>query len=202
MSRNVAMIIGFIVIALIIVVGTALYKNQSVSKLNEEREQTMNVKKILEEGTSGSTGTSGEDIASTSSGASDDTSVYSNFTGVKLVKGDSPYFEYSKDDFEKALSMGKVVFLDFYADWDPSSRKENRELASGFTELANDNFVGFRINYEDSYTDQDERNMTNAYNINHQNVKIILKNGKEVIRDQVMWSKAKFTKEMFLALQQ
>ena len=72
------------------------------------------------------------------------------YQGNVLAGNASPFLEFNKADYEKAKTEGKIIVLNFYANWCPICRVEAPELHAGFDELNNPNVVGFRINFNDS----------------------------------------------------
>ena len=120
----------------------------------------------------------------------------------KVLAGkSSPFLEFSKADYEKALADNKIIILDFYANWCPICRAEAPILNSGFDSLTGDKIVGFRVNFKDSDTDKDEEKLTKDFNIPYQHTKVILKNGKEFSRSLDSWTKELFDSEVTKALQ-
>lgn len=117
-------------------------------------------------------------------------------TGKILAGKSSLYQEFTKAEYEKALAAGKIVFLDFYANWCPVCRVEGLELKAGFDALTTDKVVGFRVNYNDPDTDPDEKALAKQFNIPYQHTKVILKNGKEVARSGDQWDREMFLKEI------
>ncbi len=122
------------------------------------------------------------------------------YNGRVLAGSASPYIEFNKSDYDKALSSGKVVFLDFYANWCPICRDEAPNLKSGFDNLTTDKVVGFRVNYNDSETDEDEKKLAQKFGITYQHTKVILKEGKEVSKSLESWDKETFLKTISQAL--
>lgn len=114
------------------------------------------------------------------------------YSGNLLAGSGSPYLEFTKADYDKALSEGKVIFLEFYADWCPICRAQTPDLNAGFDSLSNPNVVGFRVNYNDSETDVSEKDIAKQFNITYQHTHVILKNGKEVYRSSDQLSKEDF----------
>ena len=111
------------------------------------------------------------------------------YQGNVLAGNSSPFLEFNKADYEKAKSEGKIILLDFYANWCPVCRAEAPELHAGFDELNNPNAVGFRVNFNDSDTDSDEQALAREFNIPYQHTKVILKNGVEVSRSNEQWTR-------------
>lgn len=118
------------------------------------------------------------------------------FSGKVLGGTTSPYLIFNKVDYQKALSSGKIVFLDFYANWCPICREEAPVLQEGFNSLTGTKLIGLRINWNDSDTTDDDREVANQFSIVQQHTKIILKNGKELSRTPESWDKTEFIKQM------
>lgn len=118
------------------------------------------------------------------------------YSGRVLAGSTSVYIEFKKSDYDKALSSGKVVFLDFYANWCPICRAEEPEIHRGFDSLTENKIIGFRVNFNDSDTDNDEKQLAKDFNVPYQHTKIILKNGNEIFRSVDQWDKERFSKEL------
>lgn len=108
----------------------------------------------------------------------------------------SVYLPFSKDDYQRALDGDKIILLNFYANWCPFCRAEEPVIAAGFGSLASDRLVGFRVNYNDSETDADEKALADQFKITYQHTKVILKDGKEVFRTGDTWTKEDFASTM------
>ncbi len=126
----------------------------------------------------------------------DDTKMMADnsYMGSVIAGTQSPYVEFSEDDYEKALQEGKTVVLNFYANWCPICRGEAPEIESGFESLNDEQIIGFRVNYNDSDTDENEKKLAEQFKVPYQHTKIILKDGKEVYRDNNPWDKEMFLK--------
>src|SRR3989344_2316474 len=93
-----------------------------------------------------------------------------------LLAGDvSPFLEFNKADYEKAKQENKIILLDFYVNWCPICRAEEPAVYVGFGELNDPNVVGFRVNFNDSDTDSDEKALASEFNIPYQHTKVVLK---------------------------
>ena len=117
-------------------------------------------------------------------------------SGKVLAGNSSPFLEFNREDYEKALESDKIIFLDFYANWCPICRAEEPEISDGFDSLTTDKLVGFRVNFNDSDTDSDEKQLAKDFNVPYQHTKIFLKNGKEISRSVDQWDKDQFVKEI------
>lgn len=90
-------------------------------------------------------------------------------------------YEFDKESYEAALSEGKYVFLDFYANWCPICRAEEPEIKAAFNELSTGNVVGFRVNYNDGDTDDDERALAKKLGVAYQHTKIVVAPDEKVL---------------------
>ncbi len=120
--------------------------------------------------------------------------------GNVLAGNVSPFLEFNKADYERAKQENKIILLDFYANWCPICRVEEPEIFAGFEELNNSNVVGFRVNFNDSDTDFDEKALVQEFNIPIQHTKVVLKNGVEVSRSSDSWEKEDLVKTVNSAL--
>jgi len=118
------------------------------------------------------------------------------YSGDVLAGTTTPFIIFNEADYLKAQSEGKIIFLDFYANWCPVCRAEAPELHAGFEELNNENIIGFRVNFNDTDTDQNEENLAKEFEIPYQYTKVIIKDGKVVLKDGTPWDKNKFLEEL------
>ncbi|MFC1647102.1 TlpA family protein disulfide reductase, partial [Patescibacteria group bacterium] len=107
-----------------------------------------------------------------------------------------PYLDFKKSDYDKAVASDKIVFLDFYANWCPTCRAEAAKLTKGFDSLNSDNIVGFRVNYNDDDTDEDEKNLASQFEVPYQHYKVVLINGEVVLTDGDIWDEDKLVEEL------
>src|SRR3989344_1269364 len=111
----------------------------------------------------------------------------------KVIAGKSaPFLEFNKADYDKALAEGKIIVLDFYANWCPICRAEAPAINEGFNSLTSDKIIGFRVNFKDSDTDKNEEQLAKELKIPYQHTKVILKNGKEFSRSLDSWDRGAF----------
>lgn len=121
-------------------------------------------------------------------------------TDTVLAGKNSQYLKFTTEEYEEAMQSGKVVFLDFYANWCPLCRNEETKLFEGFNELTTDQVIGFRVNYNDTDTDQAEKDLAKKYGVTYQTTKVILKNGKQLLKITEEWDKETFLSEINKAL--
>ncbi len=104
-----------------------------------------------------------------------------------LANGQSRYLEFSREEYQRAISAGKIIYLEFYANWCPICRAQEQELIQGFSMLTRSDVVGFRVNYKDDQTDDLEKELAEKYKIPYQHHKIVLKDGNVVIDTAETW---------------
>ena len=126
----------------------------------------------------------------------DKSKMISGYSGKVLAGNKTPYIIFNKTDYDKAVSDNKIIFLDFYANWCPICRGEAPEIISAFDSLTSDNVVGFRVNYNDSDTDSDEKALAEKLEIPYQHTKVILKNGNILLKNGEVWDKNRFIEEI------
>ncbi|OGK28012.1 hypothetical protein A3C28_02785 [Candidatus Roizmanbacteria bacterium RIFCSPHIGHO2_02_FULL_39_9] len=161
--------VGLLILLIIIGFGFILYQSQPKTATNEDIVMTKNKE----------AGIGGQE------------------SGGKILAGkSSPYIEFKKGEYDEALKSGKIIFLDFYANWCPICRGEAPEIQSGFDSLTSDKVIGFRVNYNDTETDDDEKKLAEDFGVTYQHTKVILKDKKEVLKDGEVWDKEKFLEEI------
>lgn len=123
------------------------------------------------------------------------------YQGKKIAGNIAPFLEFHQADYNKALKEDKVIVLNFYANWCPICRAEEPTIHEGFNSLSSDKVIGFRVNYNDSDTDADEKALAKQFKITYQHTKVILKKGQEFSRFLDSWDKTTFDKEIGKAIE-
>lgn len=122
--------------------------------------------------------------------------------GGEILAGKlAPLINFKKTDYEAAVKSDKLVVLYFYANWCPICKEEvSNALYPTFNELTTDRVIGFRINYNDSETDDNERNLAREFGVAYQHTKVFLKNGQRVLKSPEQWDKSRYLEEINKAL--
>lgn len=128
--------------------------------------------------------------------------VETEYAGTVIAGSTTPYLDFVKADYEKAIAEGKVIVLNFYANWCPVCRAETPDIVAGFDSLNNPNVIAFRVNYKDSDTDADEEALAKQFAVPYQHTKVILKDGKQVFKETVQWSRDDLVREVSTAIEQ
>jgi len=133
----------------------------------------------------------------------EDSTEMLKFTGTILAGNSAPILDYNKADYDTAIASDKLVVLYFYANWCPICKEE---LASAtypaFDKLTTEEVVGIRINYKDSDTDKDEEDLARKYGIAYQHTKVLIRNGKQILKGPDGWDEARYLTEINKALAQ
>ena len=125
------------------------------------------------------------------------------FSGKFLVNTNgSDILEYTKADYDKAVSAGKLVVLYFYANWCPICKAEYPHMEKAFMSPLSSNVVGFRVNYKDNETSSEEEDIAREFGVVYQHTKVFVKDGKRVLKDGTSWDVSRYVKEINKSLVQ
>lgn len=124
------------------------------------------------------------------------------YTGTILAGNSSPLLDFTKADYDAAATSDKLVILYFYANWCPICKVEFPKMQEAFNELTVNEVVGFRVNYKDNETDNDEKALAVRFGIPYQHTKVFLKNGKQILKAPDSWDKARYITEVDKAINQ
>lgn len=120
----------------------------------------------------------------------------SSFMGKVLAGTASKYLEFSEADYEIALKDKRKILLYFYASWCPICKSEQQQTFAAFNELNEPDLIGFRVNYRDSDTDNDEEALAKEFGVGYQHTKVILKDGQKIGKWPDSWDKQRYLDEI------
>lgn len=108
-------------------------------------------------------------------------------------------FIYESEDLSSSLANSaeaELVLYYFYADWCPICQEEFPKLIEAMSEFADQPIVAFRVNYNDSETNEHEEALARKYGVAYQHTKVILKNGERVLKSPESWDKSRYIAEI------
>ena len=209
-QKGFAMPIVIAIIALVVVVvGVGYFATRSEPQQNSTTQTPVGEKK-LEDGTIvKADGTmvkpDGTMIKPTSGATGGKTSgeTMMKYGGAVLAGKSAPLLDFTKADYDAAVKTNKLVVLYFYANWCPICKNETANaLYPAFNELSSDKVIGFRVNYKDDQTDNDETNLAKEFGVAYQHTKVFVKNGARILKSPEGWDKNRYQSEINKALTQ
>ena len=63
-------------------------------------------------------------------------------------------------------------------------------MQEAFSQLSDEGIVGFRVNYNDNETDENEKQLAREFGVAYQHTKVLIKNGKRLLKAPESWSSA------------
>ena len=124
------------------------------------------------------------------------------YSGAVLAGTSAPLLDFTKADYDAALKTDKLVALYFYANWCPTCKAEFPIMQEAFNELSTDKVIGFRVNYNDDQTDNDEKNLAKEFGVAYQHTKVFVKNGQRILKSPESWDDKRYDMEISKALSQ
>ena len=108
-----------------------------------------------------------------------------------------PYVPYTEAAYMDARSEGKVIFLEFYANWCPICASQEVEIKDALSSLDYSDVAAFRVNYKDSDTDNDEKDLAREFGIIIQHTHVLLgADGKLIKKSSEVWDKDTIVSEI------
>ncbi len=115
----------------------------------------------------------------------------------KVIAGTiTKYYELDVALMDKSIEEGKIVVLQFFANWCPKCKAQEPELTAAYNELKRDDVVGFRVHYKDDQTTNEHENLARKYGVASQGTTVILKNGQMVFKSPAHLNKDQFIAEI------
>lgn len=124
------------------------------------------------------------------------------YAGTVLAGAAAPLLDFTESDYDAALKTNKLIVLYFYANWCPICKAEFPEMQKAFDGLTTDQVIGFRVNYNDSQTDPDEKKLAQQFGVAYQHTKVFVQNGQRILKSPEGWDTARYQQEIQKALYQ
>ena len=118
------------------------------------------------------------------------------YSGNVLSGNTTLFLDFNKEDYDKALKENKTILLYFYANWCHICKAELPKLHEAFNSLNDEEFIGFRVNYRDSDTDEFEKTLAKSQGITYQHTKVIIKNGERILKAPDSWETERYLEEI------
>lgn len=132
----------------------------------------------------------------------DDSDAMMEYSGTVLAGKSAPLLDFKKTDYDAAVKSDKLIVLYFYANWCPICKAEFPITQEAFDELTTDKVIGFRVNYNDDQTDNDEKNLAREFGVAYQHTKVFVKNGQRILKSPEGWDDRRYDTEINKAITQ
>ncbi|MBI5226731.1 redoxin domain-containing protein [Candidatus Micrarchaeota archaeon] len=84
------------------------------------------------------------------------------------------YVPFTQASYDAARTAGKLIFLEFYANWCPTCKQQEPQIEAAFQKGIPANVAGYRVNYNDDETDENEKNLARQFGVSYQHTHVIL----------------------------
>ncbi|HEY9702954.1 MAG TPA: hypothetical protein V6C58_10935 [Allocoleopsis sp.] len=119
------------------------------------------------------------------------------YSGEVLAGDSSPYIAFNQEDYQDALDNDKVILLYFYSEWSDTSKADQKAIYDAFNKMTHDKAVGFRVNYQDDFTDSVEKGLAQSFGVTGSRYKVILKDGKAVQKtSSTSWNENDYVRQI------
>lgn len=118
------------------------------------------------------------------------------YVGTVLAGKSTPLLDFKKTDYDTTLKTDKLIVLYFYANWCPICRLEFPKMQNAFDALSTEGVIGFRVNYNDTETDDFEKALARKFGVAYQHTKVFVKNGIRVLKSPESWDTERYSTEI------
>jgi len=110
--------------------------------------------------------------------------------------GGAAILDFSQLEYDAALQSHELVVLFFYASWCPLCQEEFPRMQEVFGELDGSKVIGFRVNFNDSSTDDNEEELAREFGVAYQHTKVFVQNGERVLKSPETWTNERYLEEI------
>jgi thiol-disulfide isomerase/thioredoxin len=122
------------------------------------------------------------------------------FHGTLLAGTSAPLIDFNAEDFAAAQQSDKLIVLYFYANWCPICQAEFPLMQMAFNELTADNVIGFRVNFNDDETENDEIALAREHGVAYQHTKVFVRQGQQILKSPSSWNQDRYLAEIGAAV--
>jgi len=204
-QKGFAMPVIIAIVAVVVVLsGVVYYANQSRTQEDKmAQEKAMEKKAMEQEENEAMMNKKDEEMMKKDEGAMmDKGETMMKYSGAVLAGKSAPLLDFAKADYDAAIKTDKLIVLYFYANWCPICIAEFPVMQKAFNELSTDKAIGFRVNYNDDQTDNDEKNLAKQFGVAYQHTKVFVKNGQRILKSPEGWDDKRYDMEISKALGQ
>lgn len=205
-QKGFAMFVLILLVAVIVVLGGAVYyANQTRTQEDKmEEEKSMREKEAREQKEKDAMieKKDGEMTKKDEEAMIGKGETKMKYSGAVLAGKSALLLDFMKADYDAVIKTDTLVVLYFYANWCPICTAEFPVMQKAFNELTTDKIVGFRVNYNDDQTDNDERNLARQFGVAYQHTKVFVKNSQRILKSPEGWDEQRYVTEINKALGQ
>ncbi len=118
------------------------------------------------------------------------------YAGAVLAGTSAKLLDFVKADYDEVIKSDKLVALYFYANSCPVCKEEFPKMQEVFAGLTSDKVIGFRVNYNDNETDDAERALAREFGVAYQHTKVLIKNGKRILKSPEGWDTNRYSSQI------